>query len=218
MPDELHSGDRMTQKEFHRIYVTMPEDFKAELIGGIVYVASALGIGHGTNHIPLGTVLWAYESATAGVQSGDNTTIILGDEAQPQPDLFLRVLPEFGGRSKNSKENYIEGAPELVAEIAHSTHSLDLHAKRADYAQHGVLEYLVLSVKEGELKWFDLTTNQELKADSDGICRVRAFPGLWIHTEGLLQRNFQLLMTTLQQGLQTPEHAEFVQRLAASHK
>ena len=78
---ELHNGDRMTQPEFHRIYEQMPEDFRAELIGGIVYVASPLRISHGNNHMPLSSLFFAYESDTPGVQSGDNVTIILGKKA-----------------------------------------------------------------------------------------------------------------------------------------
>src|SRR5947209_11403966 len=94
---EMYNGDRMTQPEFHRIYEQMPENFRAELVGGIVYVASPLGIAHANNHLPLGSLLFTYESATPGVQSGDNATIVLGKHDEPQPDLYLRVLPEFGG-------------------------------------------------------------------------------------------------------------------------
>ncbi|HEX4053457.1 MAG TPA: Uma2 family endonuclease [Tepidisphaeraceae bacterium] len=215
---ELHSGDKMPRAEFHRIYEQMPEDFKAELIGGIVYVASPLGIEHGANHLPLGSVLFAFEGATPGVQSGDNATIILGEDSEPQPDLFLRIKPEYGGQSSTTTRNFVEGPPELVAEIAYSGHSLDLHAKRRDYARYGVLEYLVLSLKEQQLKWFDLSKDRELNSDREGICRIHAFPGLWIHVDALLQRNHQLLMSTLKSGLESPEHTRFVQKLAAARR
>src|SRR5437868_4700209 len=112
-PTELHNGDHMTREEFHRIYEQTPEGFQAELIGGIVYVASPLKIRHGTNHLPLGSLLFAYESSTKGVQSGDNTTILLGEEGEPQPDLFLRILPEYGGQSRTTPDDYVDGAPEL---------------------------------------------------------------------------------------------------------
>src|SRR5437660_9969887 len=92
---ELENGARMSQPEFHRIYSQMPDHFKAELIGGIVYVASPLKIRHGKHHLPFGSLLFAYESATPGVECSDNTTIILGDKGEPQPDLFLRILPEY---------------------------------------------------------------------------------------------------------------------------
>src|SRR5436189_5611344 len=115
----------------------MPVDFVAELIGGIVYVASPLKRRHGTNHLPLGSLFFAYEGNTPGVESGDNTTILLGDEGEPQPDLFLRILPEYGGQSRTTADDYVEGAPELIAEIAHSSQAIDLHAKRAHSTRYG---------------------------------------------------------------------------------
>jgi Uma2 family endonuclease len=210
---ELHSGDRMTREEFHRVYERMPEDFKAELIGGTVYVASPLKRGHGTVHFPLGTLLFTYQGRTPGVESGDNTTLLLGPDSEPQPDAYLRILSEYGGQSRTTGDDYIEGAPELIAEIAYSSRAIDLHAKRKDYAKYGVLEYLVLSVKERELRWFDLKGDQELAVGGDGVVRVRTFPGLWIHAQGLLAKDYERMMGTLEEGLATGEHAEFVERL-----
>jgi len=218
LPDELHSGDRMTQEEFHRIYTKMPEDFKAELIGGIVYVASPTRRRHGKHHLLLGAVFTAYEANTPGVDAADNTTVILANDAEPQPDLYLRILPEYGGQSQTTKEDYIEGAPELVAEIAHSTHALDLNDKKEAYAQFGVSEYLVVSLKENRLRWFDLRAAKELEADAQGICRIRTFPGLWIDSGALLKRAYRPLMDTLTQGLASAEHTEFVKRLASKRK
>src|SRR5436305_1909927 len=126
-PVELHNGDRMTREEFHRLYERTPEGFRAELIGGIVYVSYPLKLRHAKNHLPLGTLFYNYEAGTPGVESGDNATILLGDEGEPQPDLFLRILPEFGAQSRTTDDDYVEGAPELVAEIAHSSRSIDLH-------------------------------------------------------------------------------------------
>lgn len=208
-PPELYNGDHLTREEFHRIYEQMPPDFRAELIGGIVYVASPLKRPHGTNHLPLGTLFCTYELNTPGVESGDNTTILLGGEAEPQPDLYLRLLPEHGGQSRTTPDEYVEGAPELVAEIAHSSEAIDLHAKRHDYARYGVREYLVLCLRERQLRWFDLRADRELAADADGIIRVRCFPGLWIDVEALLAKDPRML-GVLQQGLATAEHAAFV--------
>jgi Uma2 family endonuclease len=213
---ELHTGDRMTREEFHRIYEQMPEGFRAELIGGIVYVASPLQLRHGTNHLPLGTLFFTYEGNTPGVESGDNTTILLGEEGEPQPDLFLRILPEYGGQSRTTADDYVAGAPELIAEIAHTNRAIDLHAKRDDYTRYGVCEYLVVCLRENRLRWFDLRANQELQPDADGVFRIRTFPGLWIHGEALLAKDYHRLMAALQQGLAMPEHAAFVSRLAAA--
>jgi Uma2 family endonuclease len=214
----LYSGDRLTRAEFHRIYESTPDDFKAELVGGIVYVASPLKIEHAKNHPALASVFFAFEAATEGVEMGDNATILLGDGAEPQPDLCMRILPEFGGQSKTSADDYVKGEPELVAEIALSSYSIDLHDKREDYARHGVLEYLVLSLREKKLRWFDLQKDDELPLEADGICRVRAFPGLWIDVAGLLRRNHKRMMLTLNQGLASAEHAAFVAKLAAAKR
>jgi Uma2 family endonuclease len=215
---ELHSGDRMSREEFHRIYVQMPEDFKAELVGGIVYVASPLRIPHATSHPFLSALLLAYAVRTPGVQVGDNATVLLGDEGEPQPDLFLRILPGFGGQSRTTEDEYVEGAPEFVIEIAHSSRALDLHAKKDDYAKHGVLEYVVWSLADFRLDWFDLAGNRTLSAETDGVLRIHSFPGLWIDAFALGAQQYDRMMATLQQGLATPEHAEFVERLGRAKK
>ncbi|MGH7199038.1 MAG: Uma2 family endonuclease, partial [Planctomycetaceae bacterium] len=156
-----------------------------------------------------------YQGHTPGIECGNNTTIILGEDGEPQPDLFLRILPESGGQSRTTANDHVEGAPELITEISHSSRSIDLHAKRDDYARYGGLEYLVLCLRERQLRWFDLRADRELSADADGVIRCFTFPGLWIHVEALFAKDYQRLMTTLQQGLATPEHAEFARQLQA---
>jgi Uma2 family endonuclease len=142
------------------------------------------------------------------------TTVLLGDESEPQPDLYLRILPDYGGQSRTT-DDYVEGAPELVAEIAYSTRAIDLHRKLDDYRRCGVLEYIVLCLREPQVRWFDFRSGQELALDGDGVLRSRVFPGLWIDTAALVAHDHARLTTTLQAGLATPEHADFVQRLAA---
>lgn len=215
-PPDLHTGDRMTREEFHAAYERAPEGFKAELIGGIVYVASPLRIPHSTNHPFLTGVFLGYQASTPGVELGDNGTILLGDEGEPQPDLTLRILPDYGGQTRTTPDGYVDGAPELVAEVAHSSRAIDLHAKRNDYRRYGVLEYLVLTLGEQRLRWFDLKNDRELTPDPDCVFRLHSFPGLWVHGGALLAKDYSRLMTTLQQGLATPEHAAFVNRLASA--
>lgn len=211
---ELNSGDEMTREEFHRIYEQKPEDFKAELIGGIVYVASPLRISHGQPHALLSAPLVAYQGRTLGVEVSDNTTVILGEDCEVQPDLLLRILPEFGGQSRTNEDDYVEGPPEFVIEVALSSRAIDLHAKRRQYARYGVREYLVLCAKERQLRWFDLAAGKELQPDAAGIYRIQTFPGLWFNGSALLAQDYPKLMQTLEEGLATPEHAAFVRQLA----
>ena len=216
--DELHDGDRMTQAEFHRRYLLAPKDFHAELIGGVVYVASPLGRPHGTRHARFTTFLGNYEGLTPGTEVGDNTTVILGEQDEPQPDVYLRVLPEYGGQSHDTIDEYVGGAPELVGEIADSSHAIDLGEKRVRYAAAGVIEYIVVNLRQQQLRWFDLRGGQEFAADAEGVFRSRIFPGLWLHGPALIARDFPVLMATLNQGLSTPEHAAFVQGRAGQRK
>ena len=213
-PAALHSGDQMSRAEFHELYSRTPEDFRAELIGGTVYVASPLGLAHGTSDSILITIFTMYAAQTPGTQSSNNTTVFLGEDSEPQPDVFLRMLPECGGQSRTTADGYVAGAPELVAEVAHSSRAIDLGAKRKDYARHGVREYLVLSLDDQQVRWFDLTKDHELQTGPDGILRMTTFPGLWIDRDALLSQDYRRLTDTLQRGLAAPEHAEFVSKLA----
>jgi Uma2 family endonuclease len=144
----------------------------------------------------------------------DNSTTILSDDDEPQPDLSLRVLPEFGGQTR-TEDNLIVGAPELMVEVAHSSRAIDLHGKRRAYARHGGIEYLVADLEDARLHWIDLRTDRDLAADADGVCRIRTFPGLWIDGPALFAYDIARLTSTLTAGLATPEHAAFVAALAA---
>ncbi len=211
----LVNGERMSQSEFHRRYLTRPDREKWELIGGVVFMASPLGRQHGHYHPTLSGPMWLYENATPGIELLDNVTTILGEESEPQPDLELRILPAYGGQSRDTEGNYVGGAPELVAEIAHSTRAIALGAKHDDYRAAGVLEYLVLCIEEQELHWFDFRTGQPVRPTRQGVYRSRVFPGLWIDGAALVARDSGRLIEVVQHGLASPEHARFVKRLQA---
>jgi Uma2 family endonuclease len=211
----LENGDRLDQKTFHQRYEAMPEDTRAELIGGIVFMSSPLKRPHGRMHVRASHWLAEYEDATPGVETFDNATNILGEESEPQPDLCLLIAPDNGGQTR-AEDDYIVGAPELVVEIASSTESLDLHLKRRDYQQAGVREYVVVVVRQPRVFWFVSRHGQfeELLPGDDGIIRSETFPGLWLDPSALLRRDGARIREVLQQGLASAEHAAFVARLA----
>jgi Uma2 family endonuclease len=214
----LVPGERLKQAEFHRRYAAYPEDVKFELIGGIVYMASPLRRTHGSYHPELATVLCIYKGATPGIEVLDNTTTILGEESEPQPDLELRILAAFGGQSRETEDDYVEGPPELMVEVSHSTRVPDLHRKRDDYERAGVVEYVVLSVEEQKLYWWHFPSGRMIKANRRGIARSQVFPGLWLDIRALLTRDTKRLSDVLQQGLASRAHAAFVKRLQAAHR
>ncbi|HEY9871378.1 MAG TPA: Uma2 family endonuclease, partial [Candidatus Obscuribacterales bacterium] len=197
---------------------------KAELLAGVVYVAEPVAQPHGEAHVLLSSAFAAYQASTPGVQVCDNATVILGDEDEVQPDLFLRILPACQGRSRDTakgagagKGPYVAGPPELIAEVALSSRSIDLHLKRQRYERSGVVEYLVVCLQPAQIRWFVFPCAGELSPD-EGVFRSRAFPGLWVHADALLNSDYHKVMRVLNEGLSAPEHAEFVARLAAARK
>ncbi len=218
-PDVLCNGDQLTREEFHRLYERTPDGFKAELIGGIVHVASPVSRRHASLTNLFNMVLGLYKARTPGVEALDNGTIILDEDKEPQPDLSLRILPEHGGRSANTPDgDYVLGPPELLIEVASSSRAIDLHAKREDYAGSGAAEYLVWVVRDGDFVWFDLTQNVERPIPGDGVVRSIVFPGLWLDREAIRSGNDAQVIATLEAGLATPEHAAFVRKLAEADK
>jgi Uma2 family endonuclease len=210
----LVNGEQMRQAEFHRRYRRYPKGVKVELVGGIVYMASPLSVTHSDYDDEIGFLLGLYRRATPGVQVLHNATAILGEESEPQPDLGLRILPEYGGRSSTSADDYVQGPPELLVEIAHSTRALAMHAKRDDYRQAGVVEYLVVCSEEQEVHWFHFPDDTTITPNRQGVSRSRSFPGLWIDVPALLRCDSARLDEVIRQGLAHREHAAFVRRLA----
>lgn len=157
------------------------------------------------------TWLGVYRTATPGVSAADNTTTRLDLDNEPQP---LRI--ETGGTSIMSDDGYIEGAPELVAEIATSSAAIDLGAKQNAYRRNGVQEYLVWQTFENQLSWFRLQQEKYVLVtpDSNGVICSSAFPGLWLAVSSLLNGQMIEVLNTLQAGLESPEHQAFVQKLA----
>lgn len=209
----LRPGERLTQPEFHDRYERMPGDTKYELIGGMVYMASPMRVDHGDHHLSVGCVLGVYSASTPGARPNDNSTVILGSDSEPQPDLSLRILPEYGGNTRLNARRYLVGAPEWLGEISDSTESIDLNEKRRDYEKYGVLEYVVVCVAQRQLRAFDLATGRELELPADRIFRSQVFPGLWIDEQALFDADLPRLLATLNRGLATPEHAAFAQLL-----
>jgi Uma2 family endonuclease len=157
-----------------------------------------------------------FKMATPGVEAHDNATNILSTQSEPQPDACLLIAPSKGGQTR-IQDDYIVGAPELLVEVASSTESIDLHAKRTDYERAGVREYVVVALRQAQVIWHSLRAGQfaELAAGPDGVLRSEVFPGLWLDPTALLRLDDVRVIDVLRQGLASPEHAAFAALLAS---
>ena len=226
-PPPLENGDRLTRSEFERRYDAMPHIKKAELIEGVVYMASPVRVkSHGEPHARIVGWLGVYCASTPGVDIGNNATVRLDMDNEVQPDVLLRIEPAFGGNSRIDNDGYVEGAPELILEVAHSSAAYDLHDKLKVYRRTGVKEYIVWQTYENRLDWLKLYEGEylPLKPDESGVAAVHEvtaersehseiFPGLDLAAEALLKGDLAKVLSELQKGIETSAHAAFVERL-----
>ena len=219
----LESGDRLTRHEFERRYGAATQIKKAELIEGVVYVASPLRHHqHGLPHSRVMTWLGVYQALTPGVDLSVEPTVRLDLDNEPQPDAVLFIEPEAGGQIQLSEDGYIEGTPELIVEIAswkvkECLVAIDMGSKKQVYRRNGVREYIVWQSYENQLAWFQLVEGdyQLLIPDERGIIRSEVFPGLWLAVNSLLAKDMVPVLEVLQVGVQSSEHQAFVQQLTA---
>jgi len=216
-PPPIREGDRLDSDEFLRRWEAMPDLKHAELIGGIVFfMPSPVSLLHSDAHTAMVRWLLNYDEHTPGCQTGIDCTWKMGPEDAPQPDLFLRILPDYGGQSR-VEPPYPAGAPELVVEVSGSSLSRDLGIKLELYRSVGVREYLNVVLQPRQIVWRQLTRGRyrEIKTDGDGLLRSRVFPGLWLDPAALWNPKSSVRLA-VEKGIRSPEHAAFVRRLAAN--
>ena len=101
--------------------------------------------------------LGLYFLATPGTDILDNTTSILGESSEPQPDAALAILPECGGQTHEDEDgNLIVGSPELIVEVALRRPGLttctksDAITNRPEWGKYIVLVFLA----ENRIVWW----------------------------------------------------------------
>jgi len=212
-PLPLETGDRLTRAEFERRYHAMPNLKKAELIEGVVYMPSPVRYkAHGKPHSNINGWLFNYAVATPNVELCDNSTLRLDQDNEPQPDLILRINEAHGGKSIVTPDDYLEGSPELIVEIASSSASYDLHEKLNVYRRNGVQEYIVWRVYDGQIDWFSLQDEQyvSLQPDEAGVIESQIFPGLRLNVAAMLAGDLAKVLAGLQDGINSEAHAAFL--------
>ncbi|SRR5713226_1264984 len=215
----LENGDRLTRLEFERRYAAMPRGTAAELIEGVVFMPSPVRVkSHGAPHSHIVGWLFNYCAATPGAQVADNVTLRLDLDNEPQPDAVLWLPETAGGRARIGEDDYLEGAPELIVEVASSSAAYDLHEKLNAYRRNGVTEYVVWRIYDRQVDFFALEAERytRIAPDAEGMLGSRTFPGLRLCVPALLGGDLARVLAELQIGLASEEHAAFVRRLASA--
>ena len=212
----LETGDRLSRAEFERRYDAMPGLKKAELIEGVVYVPSPVRIDrHGRPHFDLIAWLGFYRWATPGVSRSRQRQRPARPGQQAPAGCHPLHGPGQGRSGADLRDDYVEDAPELVAEIASSSVSYDLTLKLKVYRRNGVSEYIVWRVLDRQIDWFILQRRRfvRMPLDETGLYQSKVFPGLWLDPAALVRGDTAALQSALQRGLASREHADFVARL-----
>ena len=224
-PSRSEAGAPLGVDEFLRRYENHPDAARIELVRG--KVRRKMPVRHTRHSLPnnfLGGCLFTYHASTPGTEPGENGTCRLSPIDAPQPDAFLRIHEDAGGRTRLTADDYIEGGPELVCEVAASSAATDAGEKREAYRLAGVPEVMIWRTGDAALDWFALRGEgaaaryEALTANGDGpggdILKSEAFPGLWLDRAALLRGDAAAVLATLNAGLASPEHAAFAADLA----
>ncbi|MFN7925358.1 MAG: Uma2 family endonuclease [Bryobacteraceae bacterium] len=207
----------MDADEFLRRWESLPDLRYAELIEGVVFLASPLSNDHSSAQYGVTGWLFTYTNRTPGTGGGNELTWVMGAKNVPQPDVHACILPECGGQSGLTPEDYGAGAPELIVEITGSSRSRDLGVKKELYRSVGVKEYLTVELHPRKITWRELVRGQyrDLVPGTDGIIRSRVFPGLWLRPVDVWNGK---IVDALELGLKSPEHAAFVKLLESRRR
>jgi Uma2 family endonuclease len=217
----LETGDRLSRAEFERRYEAMPNIKKAELIEGVVYIAPPGRLHHyGEPCADLITWLGSYESATPGLIGAAHPSIRLDPKNEPQPEAVLLIDPDHGGQARISSDDFLEAAPELIAEVDSGDLCYGPSVKLDVYCRNGVCEYILWRVPDRQIEWLLRQGGQyfRLPLDETGLYRSTIFPGLWLDPAALMRGDGAAIQAALQRGLSSPGHATFVAKLNAKPK
>lgn len=210
VPPLVH-GDRLDAPEFHRRYAAMPEHVRAELIEGVVHMASPLSAGHAKPHFNFIVLIGDYVFETPGLVGYDNVSYRLNLRNEYQPDLLIAR----GEDTEEGDDDIVTGSSELAVEICRTSRTIDFTKKFKVYREHKVAEYMIWDAKPATLHWWRWVDGkyEPLVPDAKGIIRSVELPGLWLDTVALKDRDRKAARQTMQLGVASPEHAAFVERL-----
>ncbi len=198
----LQHGDHLSRQEFERRYTAMP-NVRAELLNGVVFMASPLHAWHGISHAHIIGWLALYRALVPHVELCDNTSLRLDATSEVQPDAMMFFTGSARDRTGISDDGYVEGSPELIVEIAVSSVAYDLHDKRLVYQRCGVQEYLIWHVPDNRIVWFSLTDGEytPLSPDDNGMLHSRVFSGLVLDVPALLSGQLAQVLAVVQAGV-----------------
>jgi Uma2 family endonuclease len=175
------------QVTFEEFCLLIPDGQKADLIDGVIYVASPDNTAAADLNGWLYTVMRLFvRKRGLGRVYGHRVAFRLSDTQSPEPDIAL-LRKE---RLHLQRRGYIDGAPDLAVEIV-SPDSIecDYRKKREQYRRARVQEYWIVDELEKRVTVLRLTPTGGYRQVQPrrGVIASQALPGFWLRIAWLWQ-------------------------------
>jgi Uma2 family endonuclease len=173
---------------FEDFCLRVPEDQKADLIDGVIYMASPENTDANKLFLWLAGLIGDFvEERDLGEVFGSRVAFRLGEKQGPEPDVaFVRK-----DRLHLVQRGFVDGPPDLAVEIV-SPDSVerDYEKKREQYRKARVPEYWIVDEIEERVTVLRLTSvgaYREVRPRK-GVLHSQALPGFWLRPEWLWQQ------------------------------
>jgi Uma2 family endonuclease len=173
---------------FEEFCVLVREDQKADLIDGVIHMASPENTDANEVYMWLSALLYLFvQSRKLGCVYGSRVAFRLGEYGAPEPDIAFLKQEHLD----RVKRGYVEGPPDVAFEIV-SPESIerDYEEKRRAYEAAGVSEYWIIDEIEETVTLLRLSGAGRFREvrPRKGALHSEALPGFWLRAEWLWQR------------------------------
>lgn len=183
---------------FEDFCALIPDGQKADLIDGVIYMASPDSIDNNDIGVWLLRILADYvdELLLGGKLSASRVAYRLDKHSGPEPDIGY-IGP---GKLEHVFPGYIDCAPDVAIEIvSQESKERDYVSKRDKYEKAGVREYWIIDPLHKKVTFLRLGVDGLFKQvrPRGGVYTSKVIPGFWFRPEWLWQEPLPSKKTTL---------------------
>ncbi len=174
----------------------IPEDRKADLLDGVIHVASPESLEHNDIVSWLSAVLrTVIDERRLGTLVVNRVAFRLGPRTAPEPDVAF----VSAARADIRRPGYFDGPPDLAIEVVSpESVSRDYDEKRGRYEAAGVREYWIIDADERRATFLVLEGGKFVDAALDaGVFRSRVLPGAFLDPSWLWERPLPSVRSTV---------------------
>ncbi len=169
-----------------QFYAEVEDGQKADLIDGVIYMASPDSLNADDVFGFVRGLLWSFVEAKriGGRICGSRVAFILDRYHAPEPDIaYLRQ-----DRLDEQKGKRVHGPPDLAIEITcEESRDRDHGVKKSMYETAGVREYWIIDPEQNRLDFYVLQDGKfsPVTPEEGHIFRSTVIPGFWLDTDWL---------------------------------